>query len=156
MTESQVAPPAPPSAQPPAPAPAGPSPLTGALASLSKAELFIAGGAALIVLTDLVFVIFGPYGFSNVIWAAAAVALIAALAHNRMPASLAASYEWLLVGLAAVAVLLGIRQVVFDVVFIATPPAGLSVVRLLGMIGLYVGLAGMAWGAWQLWRSRAG
>jgi hypothetical protein len=125
------------------------------IASMSQAELFIAGGAALILLTDLVFVIFGTYGFSNVIWAAAAGALIAVFAHNRMPVSLAANYEWLLVGLAAVAVLLGIRELVIDVKFIATPAAVLSVTRLLGMVGLYVGVAALAWGAWTIWKGRS-
>ena len=35
-----------------------------------------------------------------------------------------------------------------------TPPAGLSVQRLVGMLGYYVGVGLIAYGAWQLWSRR--
>ena len=71
MPPSTPAPAAPP--PPPSPAPAS-SPMSNMFATFTQAELFVAGGAALIVLTDIVFAMFGPYSFSNVIWTTAAVA----------------------------------------------------------------------------------
>jgi len=44
----------------------------------------MAAGAALILLTDLVFVNFGDHSFSSIVWASAAMALILILTNGRM------------------------------------------------------------------------
>jgi len=141
---------APPAGQPPAPAPATSPQMPSFLASLGRAELFMAAGAALLVLTDL-YAIFFAYGVSNVVWVSAVVSLLFLFMRGRMPASLMANSVTVLVVAGAVVALLAVRQVLIDVVFIATPPAGLSPERLLGMIGFYAGAALMGFGAWQLW-----
>jgi len=142
---------APPAGQPPAPAPATSPQMPSFLASLGRAELFMAAGAALLVLTDL-YAIFFAYGVSNVVWVAAAASLVIVLMHARMPASVMANYRPILILLGTIVVLLGLRAVLVDLVFIATPPAGLSVARLLGMVGYYVGVVLMGFGAWRLWK----
>jgi hypothetical protein len=132
------------------------SAMTGMLASMSRSELFIAAGAALILLVDLVFVIFGPYAFSNVIWAAAATSLVLVLTHDRVAMMSWASsrYQTLLSLAVLVAVLVAIRELVRDLIALSSL-GGVSVNFLLGMVGLYVGIALMAFGGWQLWSRRA-
>ena len=129
--------------------------LPGFLSKMSRAELFIAAGAALIILTDLILVIFGPYSFSNVIWAAAATALVLVLTHGRvaMMSWASSNYATLLSLAGLVAALVAIRELVRDARFI--PGRSLDAMFLLGMVGLYVGVALMAFGAWQLWSRRA-
>lgn len=150
---------APTTSPPPAPPPASvtptaASPMSGMLTSMTQTELMIAGGAALIVITGLVFMVFNGYYVSDVIWGGAAIALVAVLWHRRMPAGMAANYEWLLIGMSAFIGLLAVRTLLGDLVYIATPPAGLTVPRLIGMVGFYVGATLMAFGAWQLWSRR--
>ena len=125
------------------------------MARMSRAELFIGGGALLVVLTDLVFVIFGPYTFSNVIWAAAAVSLVLVLTHGRvaMMGWASSNYHTLLSLGALTAVLVAVRELIRDVRVLSSGP---SVMFLLGMVGLYVGVALMAFGAFQLWSRRTG
>ena len=151
-----TAPPAATAPGPTTPAPSAATPLPGSalIRSMSRAELFIAGGALIIVLSDLIFAIFGDYGFSNVIWGAAAVSLILVLLNGRMRGmSLSAStYQLLIFLAAAVAVLAGIRNLILDVVYI--PGRALDVTYYLGALTLYVGLGLMAFGAWQLWSRR--
>src|SRR5687768_8224106 len=65
-------------------APAAPA-TPGVSISLSQPEAMVAGGAGLILLTDLIFGLFGSYGVSTVIWTAAAVALVLVLARQRLP-----------------------------------------------------------------------
>ncbi len=124
------------------------------LAQFRQAELFMAAGAALIVLTDLVFIFLSGYSVSSVIWLIAALTLLALFLRNRMPAGVKSNLDWVLIGFGAIAVLMGLRWLVGDVVFIATPPAGLSVGRLIGMLGLYIGVGLMGFGAYKLWVSR--
>lgn len=155
MTEPTNAP-APPPAQSQAPATApAPSQLSGMLASMSQAELMIGAGALLILLTDLVFVLFGPYSFSQVIWAAAATSLVLVLTHGRvaMMSWVGSNYQTLLSLGILVAVLMAIRELLRDLLFI--PGRSLDSMFLLGMVGLYVGVAVMAFGGWQLWKGRA-
>jgi hypothetical protein len=150
-----AAPPPPPAAPPPAPAASARPAMPSIFASMSQGELFIAGGAALVLLTDLIFVIFGPYTFSNVIWAAAAVALVVVLGRGQMAASMGGSetrYPTLLSLLALTAFVVVIRELVEDLIVLSRALGGLSVSFLLGMVGLYVGVALMAFGAWQLWK----
>lgn len=159
MTDPQNAPAMPPPPAPAAPAPAAPaparSPMSGMLASMSQAEMLMAGGAVLILLTDLVFVIFGDYSFSTVAWGAAAVALILILANGRASAInfSRSTYQALLIVLGMLALVVGVRELIRDLVFI--PGRNLSVSFLLGMVGLYVGVALMGFAAWQLWRGRS-
>ena len=151
MTDPMNAPTSPP---PPAPAPAS-SAMSGMFASMSRAEMFMAGGAALILVTDLIFTVFGSYGSTNIVWASAAVALILILTHNRVSSmSLSDStYRALLLVTGFVALLAGIRDLLYDVQFF--PGRSVDVTYLLGALGLYVGVALMAFGAWQLWSRRA-
>jgi hypothetical protein len=125
------------------------------LASMSRAELFIAGGAALILLTDIVFVVFGAYGSTNIVWATAAVALILILTHNRIGAMGLSdpTYRALLLVAGGVALLAGIRDLLYDIQYF--PGRSVDITYFLGALGLYVGVALMAFGAWLLWSRRA-
>ncbi len=154
MTDPMNAPSSPPPA-PAAPAPAAPSAMSGMLASMSRAELFIAAGAALILLVDIVFVIFGPYSFSIVIWAAAATSLVLVLTHGRvaMMSWAGSNYQTLISLAVLVTVLVAIRELVRDLIALSSL-GGVSVNFLLGMVGLYVGVALLAFGGWQLWSRR--
>ena len=128
--------------------------MPGFLAKLSRAEQFMAGGAALIILTHLIFVQFGPYGFADIGWAAAAVALILILLNGRS-ASLSFSrdtYTSLLVLIGAFMVVFGVRELIDDALFISR--SRVDVTYYLGFLGFYSGVALMAIGAWQLWSRR--
>lgn len=147
MTDPMAAPPAPP------PAPATSMQMPSFLAGLGRAELFMAAGAALIVLVDLLFVVFGPYGFSSVAWAAAALTLILIFLGGRMLSFSAATNRSLLLMLGAFAVLIGIREVLTDLQFLGG--VNVAPTYYLGMVGFYAGTAIMAFGAWQLWMRKA-
>jgi hypothetical protein len=153
MTDPMNVPTSPPPAAPP-PAPAA-SPMSGMLSSMSRAELFIAAGAALILVTDLIFTVFGAYGSTNIVWAAAAVALVLILTHSRVSSmSLSDStYRALLLVTGFVALLAGIRDLLYDIQYFPGRPVDIT--YMLGALGLYVGVALMAFGAWQLWSRRA-
>jgi hypothetical protein len=127
--------------------------MSNMFASFSQAELLIAGGGALIVLTDIVFALLGPYSFSNVIWTAGAVALVAVLLVRFGRMTLPFRYEAVLVMAGLVAVLGGVRDLLYDLRFI--PGRSLEVTYYLGMVGLYVGVVLMGLGAWMLWRRAA-
>lgn len=117
---------------------------------MSQAELFMAGGAALVVLTDLIFVILGPYAFSNVILASAMAVLVLVLVRRRLSIG---SFDWLLIGIVTIGSLMAVRELFSDLVFLvrlSSPDIGI----LLGMVGLYVGVGLMAFGAWQLYQRR--
>jgi hypothetical protein len=144
---------APPVGQSPAPAPAATSQMPSFMASLGRAELFMAAGAALIVLSDLLFVIFGPYGFSTVAWAAAIVALILIFLNARMFSFSRGTYESLLVILGAFALLIGIRELLSDVQFLSG--ASVATTYFLGMLSFYAGVVLMALGGWFVWQRRA-
>ena len=148
-----------PSMQPTNPPPMAPAPpptttlsTPSFMASMSQTDMLIAGGAALLVLTDL-YSIFVAYGVSSIAWAAAAASLVLILLRDRMPASVMSNYRPILVLLSTIVVLIALRQVLIDVKFIATPPAGLSVERLIGMVGYYAGVGLMGFGAWRLWKA---
>jgi len=109
----------------------------------------MAAGAALIVLVDLVFVIFGPYGFSNVAWAAAVVVLLLIFAGARMFNISTATVRSLLLLLGAFMLIAGVRDVLDDLQFLNG--ANVAATYFLGAIGYYVGVALAVFGAWQLW-----
>ena len=126
------------------------------LSKLSRAEQFIAGGAGLIVLTQLVFVMFGPYGFADIGWAAAVVALLVIFFNGVSAGSMSFSRETyiaLLVLLGAFMAILGVRELIDDALFISS--SRLDPVYYLGAVGFYAGAVLMAIGASQLWGQRA-
>jgi hypothetical protein len=127
--------------------------LPGVLASLGRAELFMAAGAALIVLVDLLFVVFGPYGFSPIAWGGAVLTLILIFMGGRMLSFSAATQRSLLLMLGALALVVGIRDVLDDLQFLSG--ANVASTYFLGMVGYYVGVALMVFGAWQLWSRKA-
>ena len=125
------------------------------LSSLSTAELMMAGGALLIMLTQLIFVMFGPYGFADIAWAAAVVTLVVVLLNGRAGALNFSreTYRSLLVLLGAFELIVGIRELIDDVRFISS--SRFEATYFLGFLGFYAGVALMAFGAFQLWRGRA-
>jgi hypothetical protein len=127
--------------------------MSGMMARFSPAELFMAGGALLVLLTDLVFGIFGAYSFSAVIWGAAAAVLVLIVLRSWLRGQAPSSYTFLLVALVAVAVLSTVRNLILDIRFI--PGRSLDVTYFLGAIGLYVGIGLMVYGAFLAWRARA-
>ncbi len=144
----------PPPTPPMAPAPPSASPASqmgSMLAAFSQTELMIAGGAALLIITDL-YSIFFAYGVHGVAWAAAAAAVVMIFARRRMPAAMMGNLQSILVLAAAIVALVALRQVIVDFKFIATPPVGMSVERLIGMAGFYAGSALMTFGGWRLWK----
>ena len=124
------------------------------LATMSRGEQFMAAGAGLIVLTQLIFVMFGPYGFADIGWAAAVVTLLV-IFFNGVAASLSFSrqtYVALLVLLGAFVAILGVRELIDDVRFLSG--STVDVVYYLGFLGFYAGVVLMAIGASQLWSRR--
>jgi hypothetical protein len=135
--------------------PQAPSAVSTFVSSLSQAELFMLGGGVLIVATDLVFVIFGPYSFSAIAWLAGAAAALLVLL-RRQASGLGLPYTGLLVALAVVAVAIAARELLRDVIFLGGRLTVVDPMFILGMVGLYAGVALMAYGALTLWRSRTG
>jgi hypothetical protein len=127
--------------------------MPGFLASLGPAELLMAAGAALIVAIDLVFVIFGPYGFSPIAWGAAALTLILIFLNSRMMGFSAATTRGLLLTLGALAAFTWVRDVLDDVRFLGN--ANVAPTYYLGLLGYYVGVALLVFGAWQVWKHKA-
>jgi len=127
--------------------------MSNMFAAFSQGELLVAAGGALIVLTDIVFAMFGPYSFSNIIWAAGAVALVSVLLVRFGRMSLPFPYEAVLVMAGLVALLGGLRDLAYDLLYI--PGRSLELTYYLGMLALYAGVALMALGAWLLWRRAA-
>ncbi|MEA2676686.1 MAG: hypothetical protein QOJ81_827 [Chloroflexota bacterium] len=134
-------------------APASNMQMPGFLARLNRAELLMAAGAALILVVDLLFSVFGPYSFSSAAWAAAAVTLLLIFLDARMMNFSAATHRALLLLLGAFALIIGIRELLSDLQFLN----GFNVAATfyLGMLGYYAGTALMVLGAWTLWKTRA-
>ena len=150
MTDPQGAP----SMPPPAASSAGPNTqMPGFLASLGRAELIMAAGATLIVLVDLLFVVFGPYGFSSIAWGAAALTLIVIFLNGRMMGFSATTTRGLLLTLGALSAFVGIRELLSDLQFLNG--ANVASTFFLGMLGFYAGTVILAFGAWQLWARKA-
>lgn len=127
--------------------------MPGFLARLNRAELLIAAGAALVVLVDILFVILGPYGFSNIGWAVAVLALIIVFLDARMLGFSAATHRALLVTLGVFMAAILVRDILDDVMFLSD--ANVAPTYYLGMLGYYVGAALMVIGGWMLWKSKA-
>ena len=124
------------------------------IAALTRTELFMVAGSALILLTDLIFIPLSGYGVSMIMWAAAAIAVAAVLLKNRLPAAVAANYKPLLIGLGALISLLAVRFLVGDLVWLGANPSRIDGEYLLGMIGVYSGSALVAFATWQLFKGR--
>jgi hypothetical protein len=134
--------------------PATPKTMPTFLAALTRTELFLVAGGALILLTDLIFIPLSGYGVSSVQWAASAILVMAVLFKSRMPAALAANYKSILIGLGALISLVAVRWLVGDLVWIGSNPSRIDGEYLLGMIGVYTGSALVAVATWQLWKGR--
>jgi hypothetical protein len=133
--------------------PAPSTQLPGFLAGLKGGELFIAAGAALVVLVDILFVILGPYGFSDIGWAVAVLALVVIFLDARMLGFSAATHRALLVTLGIFMVVVLARDIVDDVMFLNG--ANVAATYFMGMLGYYAGAILMVFGAWTLWKTRA-
>jgi hypothetical protein len=163
QTTPPATPPPPPATPPPAapppsappPSPGAPSPVSTFMASLSQAEMFILGGAALLFLVDLILgVLLDARYIGDVIWLLAAITLVVAFIQRRSPRLLPASYETILLILGALVAVSAVREIVVDLLFFLRPPAGASIAFVLRLVGLVVGAGAMGWGAWLLARSR--
>ncbi len=119
------------------------------VARYGMSRLIAAGGALLIILGDLVFSIFGGYGYSNIVWACAAVVLVTVLIGHRLPPVIANNQNNIILIAALLALLMTIREV-FDDVRYLTSPGGIAVSWILGAIFIYGGVALMALGAWRV------
>jgi hypothetical protein len=121
------------------------------VATYGMNQMIIALGAAILIVADLIFVVFGPYGYSNIVWAVAAASLVLVLLRSWLPAAIAANYQTILVGLIGLGFLVFIRDVLLDISFI--PGRNLDAQYFLGLLGIYAGVIIMTFGAWRMWRS---
>lgn len=110
-------------------------------------------GAAVIVLADLLFVVFGPYGFSNIAWAAAVLTVLLVFLGGRMLSFSAATHRSLLLLLGALVAVTFIHEVLDDIQFLSG--ANVAVTYYLGLLAFYAGCVLMIFGAWMLWGRKA-
>jgi len=124
------------------------------VSSMSQWELFIVGGALLIVLGDLLFgLLLREYYAPDVIWGVAAIALVVFAANRRAPGSVPMYVNVMLLAGAAVAIL-GAREFIYDLLTVLRNLNVVGPAYLLGFVVWVIGVALMAWGAWLAWRSR--
>jgi hypothetical protein len=126
--------------------------MPGMLASLGRAELFMAAGAALVVIVDVLFSVFGPYGFSNVAWAAAVFVLLLIFANSRMLGFSATTTRSLLLMLGLFAGIALVRDILLDIQFLNG--ANVATTYFIGLIGYYAGAILIVFGAWTLWKGK--
>jgi len=122
------------------------------LSGVSFAERMLLVGSLLLVLGDLVFDVFLDYSFSDTAWVAAVVALVLILVHMRPMNGLsvpAGGYRLALIIVGVVAVLSGVRWLLFDLQLFS---GGTSISFLLGALCFYAGVVLMGVGAFQVWR----
>jgi hypothetical protein len=119
------------------------------VARYGMSRLLALAGGLLIIIGDVVFSIFGPYGYSNIVWASAAVVVVVVLIGHRLPAVIANNQNNIILIAALLAVLMSIREVLNDIAFLSTP-GGVSVTYFLGALSIYGGVVLMALGAWRL------
>jgi hypothetical protein len=145
----------PPAAPPPAaPPPAAPSPgpLDNLIASMGLPTLLVVGGAALLVLMDLVFgVILREYWLDTVIWVAAALVLVVFFVARR-GMQLPVSTSSLMIFLGAVIGVAGARELLASALSIVQRPGAWDGPDLIAFAGYAIGVVAVAVGAWQLWR----
>ena len=139
----------------PTPAPSQPSAMSSMVSSMSQWELFLVGGALIIVLGDLIFgLLVREYYAPDVIWGAAAVALVA-FAANRRASSSVPMYLNVMLLAGAIVALLGAREFVYDLLTVLRNLNVVGPAYLLGFVVWVIGVALMAWGTWLAWKSRA-
>jgi hypothetical protein len=123
------------------------------VARYGLSQLLVGLGALIVIVGDVIFSIFGPYGYSNVVWACAALALVTVVFGARLPAPIA-NNQVAVIGVAAlIAVLMSLREIVNDVAFLSTP-GGVAPTYFLGALSIYGGVVLMAVGAWRLTRGQ--
>jgi len=127
--------------------------MPGMLASLGRAELLMAAGAALVVIVDVLFSVFGPYGFSNVAWAAAVFVLLLIFVNSRMLGFSATTTRSLLLMLGLFAGIALVRDILLDLQFLNG--ANVATTYFIGLVGYYAGAILMVFGAWTLWKGKA-
>jgi hypothetical protein len=132
-------------------APAG-SAMSGALAKLSRAELFVAAGALLIVLADVLFgLVAQDYYVGSLPWTIATVTLLAIAALRFLNwGAMPFSHEGILVMAGLAVGLNGVRDLLIDVRSLNN----YNTTDYLGMLFYYAGVVLMFLGAWMLWRRR--
>jgi hypothetical protein len=144
----------PPPPQPPTQATPQPSAMGAMVQSMAPWELFIVGGAALLILFDLVFgIVLDRYYAGALEWLAAAVAVVAFVANRQRPGSVPMYRSVMLLAAAAVALIAG-RDLIIEVIYIVRDLHNPDAMYLLGFITWAVAAAIIAWGGWVLWRSR--
>lgn len=144
-----------PGSPPPPAAPSGPSAMDTFIASMSRNELLLLAGAALMVIVDVLFWFLDGYGVSNTIFAAAAVVVVLVLARKSLPAALASMHGGLLLFLGIWLTVLGVRNFVLDVLIFASARSGGAAMFLLGMVAMLVATALVAYATWMMWRGRS-
>jgi len=145
----------PPAPTPAAPQAAGPTPLDNLVASLGLSQLLIVGGAALLVLVDLVFgVLIRDYYVADVVWVPAALIVVAFVVNRRGMASLPFRYESVLLGLSLIIIVGGVRDALIGLLSIAQSPTAWNALEIISHLALTAAVVAIAWGAWQLWRGQ--
>ena len=139
----------------PTPAPSQASAMSSMVSSMSQWELFLVGGALLVVLGDLLFgILLREFYAGDVLWISAAVVLIAFAANRRAPGTVP-MYSNVMLLAGAVVALLGAREIIIEVLFALRNLDRLASVYLIALVVWVVAIALMAWGTWLAWRSRA-
>jgi hypothetical protein len=150
--------------QDPAPQPApssapaastAPSALNTFVASMSRVELLVLAGGALMLLLDFIGWFVSGFGVSSVAVAASVVGVVMVLLRKAPPSGTAAIYWAILFLVALVAAFMGARGVIVDLLFVFRPPAGASPALLINLLALVVASAAMAWAAMLMWRGRS-
>ncbi len=153
----QQAPMPPPPGQPAPPAPPAPQPsaMGTMVQSMAPWELFIVGGAALLILFDLVFgIVLDRYYAGALEWLAAAIAVAAFVANRRRAGSVPMYQSVMLLAAAAVALIAG-RDLIIELIYIVRDLRNPDATYLLGFITWAIAAAIIAWGGWMLWRTRS-
>ncbi len=139
----------------PATARSGPNALDTLVASMSRVELLVLAGGALLILLDVLGWFVSGFGVNNVAVAAALVGVVLVLTRKSPPSGVGAIYWAILFLVALVAAAMGLRGLILDVLFVLRPPAGASPAFLLNLVGLIVATAAMAYAAYLMWRGRS-
>ncbi|HUG99681.1 MAG TPA: hypothetical protein VMQ83_10975 [Gammaproteobacteria bacterium] len=124
------------------------------VSSMSQWELFLVGGALVLVLGDLLFgILVREFYAGDVLWVGAAVALIAFLANRRAPGSVP-MYANLMLVAGAIVALLGVREFIIELLYVLRNLDRVDALYPIAFVVWAVGLVLMGWGAWLAWRSR--
>jgi hypothetical protein len=134
-----------------APAQPAPSPLDNLVASMGTAQLLIVGGAAVLVVVDLLFgVLLREYFIGDAMWLGAGGILLAFLVGRRMPNMLPMAYERVLLVGGLIVAIVGARGIIFDVVSLVRSPSAWNAMEIIGLLAYIAAVLAVAWGVWQL------